>query len=109
MNQFDKDVKDMLQGHPLIWVRFQYIYWETRLWGKYGMITKNIIIHITDMIHHYVFRHFPPHIKVGNRIWYISCACDTLAESEWWACNHKDWYCRKFNDWEELKEQAKGG
>jgi hypothetical protein len=59
---------------------------------------RNWAIHTTDFLHHYLTRHRGP--KLFNR-WWLFCACDTLAESEWWLCNHKDWYCRKF-EWDIL-------
>lgn len=56
---------------------------------------KNIVIHLIDMVHHYIFNHYPPQLF---KRWYLFGACDTLCESSWWSCDNKDWYCKRF-DW----------
>lgn len=64
---------------------------------------KNLTIHIIDVIHSLVFRHFPP--QLFNRF-YLFGACDTICMSEWWSCDSKDLWCRHFErDREELKQE----
>ena len=42
---------------------------------------KNLLIHVADAVHAQLFRH-----RLGS--------CDTLARSDWWACDRTDRYCR---------------